>query len=320
MLDSEVPLDLNAEIAAHAAGRLAGRMRYTMPASFRWPKAITQAEYAARARAGIPQALNVETTGKSWRGGFTAGQIDGSYGLIGARECGHTRPVYYSADEGIPSTALPTLADYMRGVNAANGGRLQAFYGDAEAIDFLFAHGLISFGWQTNARSWPGDEVDNPRAALVQRTSHSLPQFPSNLYDESVVQHDDWAQSPAPRMIVPPKPVPLKIDTAPGVQSNGGKMQTKTVTLLHKGLGQYDAAWNPKLGRDPIIVGVVVQGPAPGGAHGGDFGNSPDDWWPASIGFTARAQARGGLVVLTGSIGPAVKTPPNAVSVFVTVA
>lgn len=200
VLDGVVDLDLAHLVNLHRSGQIAGVMRYVAPAAWNWPKAITAAKYAEYQRAGIPVALNFESTGRSWRGGFNAGLDDGNHALLGADEVGHPRacPILFSADEPVGGNDLDTWANYAHGVNQASGGRLQGFYVDVVGVDHLSSLHLGSIFWQPNARGWPGDSIDDPRAALVQRTSHSFPMFASNLYDESDVQHDWWGQNPIP--------------------------------------------------------------------------------------------------------------------------
>lgn len=84
---------------------------------------------------------------------------------------------------------------------------------------------------------------------------------------------------------------------------------TKT-TMIH--IGKLDdqgngwSDWNPGLGRDPIIVGLVQHGPSP-----------PDDgYWGGQAKVNLSAQQRGGAVRVTVRNG----TPGDTVSAFVTIA
>jgi hypothetical protein len=61
------------------------------------------------------------------------------------------------------------------------------------------------------------------------------------------------------------------------------------VEVPHHADGYGYAEWDPGLGRDPVVVGAVIQGPHP----------PEDGWWEAAAGATVRAQARAGKVVLT---------------------
>jgi len=86
---------------------------------------------------------------------------------------------------------------------------------------------------------------------------------------------------------------------------------TKT-TMIHVGKldggGNGYADWDPGLGRDPIIVGLVLLGPSP-----------PDDnppYWDRQKSVNLSAQPRGGRVRVTVRGGQ----PGDTVSAFVTVA
>lgn len=84
---------------------------------------------------------------------------------------------------------------------------------------------------------------------------------------------------------------------------------TKT-TMIH--IGKLDANgngwadWQPGLGRDPIIVGLVQLGPSP----------EDDGYWDGQKNVTLAAQPRGGSVRVTVRNG----TPGDTVTAFLTVA
>lgn len=84
---------------------------------------------------------------------------------------------------------------------------------------------------------------------------------------------------------------------------------TKT-TMIHVGKldpdGNGHADWQPGLGRDPIVVGLVQLGPSP-----------PDDgYWPTQAKVNLSAQPRGGAVRVTVRGG----SPGDTVTAFITVA
>ena len=175
-------------------------------------KVITLDEYNALRAAGIGVILNWESTGTSYTGGYVQGTKDGAEARRQARALGHpdTRPIYASTDSGIePQQAL---YDYQRGFNDGGGCGVQGFYGDAACADALFVRGLINWFWEANARGWPGSAVDDPRAVIIQRTTHSHPNLPANQYDESDRMQLDYGQVPAPPS--PPPPVPPAVINA----------------------------------------------------------------------------------------------------------
>lgn len=180
-----------------------GVIRYLGPPS--WPKALTSLEAVNYAFHGVPCAVNWESSGRSWRGGYSVGFSEGQRARSYARAAGvkDDRWIYQSADEDVPTFLFGLLGEYQRGFNDGGGCGPQAFYGPAGAGRYLFSRGLIVAFWQTNARAWNGNGTDSEQAALIQRTSHSFPQFPAGAYDENDVMRSDWGQTPKP---VPPKP------------------------------------------------------------------------------------------------------------------
>lgn len=84
---------------------------------------------------------------------------------------------------------------------------------------------------------------------------------------------------------------------------------TKT-TMIHVGKlddqGNGWSDWNPGLGRDPIIVGLVQLGPSP----------KDDGYWPNQSKVNLSAQPRGGAIRVVVRGG----TPGDTVTAFVTVA
>ena len=104
-------------------------------------------------------------------------------------------------------------------------------------------------------------------------------------------------------------PMPARTQTVPIPVHDFEEAATKT-TMLHCGPLDKDgngwADWQPGLGRDPVIVGLVQLGPSP-----------PDDgYWETQENVTLAAQARGGAVRVTVRNG----TPGDTVTAFVTVA
>lgn len=247
-----------------------------------WSKCITKAEYDLMLAEGIAVTLNYESDGRSWRGGYNQGVIDGRAGRFYARGTLYApddRPIIYSADEGVPHGMLEVLAEYMRGVNDGDStGHPQGFYGTALAIDYLWERGLISLAWQTNARGWEGNGPDSAHAALFQRVSHSITSIPWSSYDENDVgPFPDWGQIPAPSSAAPnaapqpPKPVPQESNVilfpgkrakgAPGPAAANLDVASKCVILYNgarlKG-DVYVPAWNLRYFPVPTKHAVIA--------------------------------------------------------------
>lgn len=190
------------------AGRLAGVMRYVGDASN--GKNITPDECHELLAANVPFGLVYETSGTDYTGGGPAGAHAGSVARANARRVGFpdSRPIYSTVDRG--DHASPLIVQYQAAYNSSGGAGPGggAFYGDGDLAAMLFAHGLIRWHWQPGARAWPGDAIDDPRAALIQRTSASFPELPRGTYDENDVFASDWGQVPAPAVhpLPPPKP------------------------------------------------------------------------------------------------------------------
>lgn len=177
-------------------------------------KVIQKPEYDSLIAAGISVVLNWESSGTSYTGGYAVGVKEGAEARRQARALGHpdSRQIIQSVDTGVYPDQ--NLYDYQRGFNDGGGCGVQGFYGDAACADALFVRGLIAVYWQANARGWPGSSVDDPRAHIIQRTSHSHANLPSNQYDESDRAGLDYAQNPAPLV---PNPVPVPKPIPPSV-------------------------------------------------------------------------------------------------------
>lgn len=260
-------------------------------------KVIQKAEYDALLAAGITVMLNWESTGRSWRNGFSAGYAEGKEARRQARALGHpdTRPVIQSIDENVDPHEIHYALDYQRGFNLGGGCGPQGCYSTALVLDAMHLAGLIIVGWQTNARGWYGNAADSQNAALLQRTSKSYPQFPENSYDESDPVRADWGQHPSPSIppiVQPPKPIQHPVHPI-----TGGKIvdltKTKTTVLplaWKGGFGLFEGVW--QTGHTVAACWATTLGPDP--RPGG-----PDSWWEGTIEGQVRAQYRGSEVIVT---------------------
>lgn len=249
----------------HASGRLAGVIRYVGSAAS--SKNITPHEFDELVMAKVPVGLVFESTGTDYTEGASAGSRDGTTARTAAHAIGFpdSRPIYSTVDRG--DRADPRLIDYQRAYNVACGHRhwLEGFYGDRELGDELFGSGLLGWYWQTNARGWPGDALDDPRAAIIQRTSKRFPELPAGAYDESDVFATDWGQYPAP---VPTKPVPPASPprTSPFPGLPGVTLFEQSCTLDEHGAAHlplpvdagHVAFWGPIATPSPEKVGRYV--------------------------------------------------------------
>lgn len=262
-------------------------------------KVIQKPEYDALIAAGISVMLNWESSGRSWRDGYGAGLREGAEARRQARALGHpdSRPIVQSMDEGVPAGMLDTAAQYQHGFNDGGGCGPQGAYGTKLVLDHLFDCGLITVGWQTNARGWEGNGPDCARASLLQRTSHSLNGLPADQYDESTIVGTDWGQHPIaiphpvpvpPKPPAPPKPPPI---VTGGSFVDPAKIKERTLTLTHVGYGLFSVKWDAGIPLKNSYVSTLGPAPAPYG---------PDQWWDWSIEGHVRSQVRGNAVIVTG--------------------
>ncbi len=260
-------------------------------------KVIGAAEYHELVAAGIGVFLVWETSGKSWTGGYSAGVTEGRAARAQARALGHPDEctIYQAVDEGVEPTS--TLADYQRGFN--DGGNaaphVQGVYGDVHVGEYLLGLNLVSKFWETNARGWPGDAIDDPRAVMVQRFAQSVPGV-SGSYDVDDVFAVDFGQNPRPHVApppAPPKPIPPITTNHPGVtmkttrvvtaplDANGdGTVDVPGVKYTDRIAATVDGLHNPpdkpvgyvrapSVAFDEVttVLRVVVEGGLPGGRY-----------------------------------------------------
>lgn len=232
-------------------------------------KAIGFAEYEAALRVGLTVFLVWESSGVSYAGGYQSGYAEGHEARRQARVLGHpdSAAIYAAIDTGAHWSAV--VMAYQRGFNDGGNCGPQGFYGDAEIGNQLLDYGLIRLFWQTNATGWPGDSVDCPRAALIQRTSHSFPNIGG--YDESDVFAVDYGQNPRPAAPLPPF-VPSPPTQHPTLYVGDLAVHLTLISGIHldrEGDGEVavaDVAWN-HVQSIVVIGGNNPNGPKPGGGR-----------------------------------------------------
>jgi hypothetical protein len=276
--------------ALKAAG-VTGVMRYIAPAVWGWPKAITPGELAGLIGAGIAVGFNFEKNPGDWRGGHGAGMVDGSSAAQAMRELrlGAEIPVFPSFDEEVMPGDFPTAVAYEQGFHE-QCGHARGAYGEGALLEAL----AVTFGWESESTSFPGNQSPTVHTVLVQHFGQQLPGLPG-AYDVNTVVKADWGQYPRPTAPVPPKPSPAPVPQTGGISFDMGTAKHAVINVSSAGqalrqfFGVYDAGG--------LVAGcqVSMHGPDP---HQADP-SSPDDYWPGSIGATPRAQARGNHVVVT---------------------
>lgn len=176
--------------------------------------------------------------------------------------------------------------------------------------------GVVLIGNYQNLRVTDA-QVDAVRwlvAHLIERKALKAGVYPTdghrNAPGAATACPGNWAMQRLPEMRVPWAPLPAPLPPPAGPTYDYEENTTKT-TMVHIGPldsnGNGWADWQPGLGRDPIIVGVVQLGPSP-----------PDDggYWLNQARVNLSAQPRGGSVRVVVRNG----TPGDTVTAWVTVA
>ena len=218
-------------------------------------KVITKAEYDGYLVAGIGIGLVWESSGTSFTGGYAAGMHEGHEARRQALALGHPdeRPVFAAYDTG--ATQSSVIHEYQRGFNDGGSCGPQGVYGDVVIGEYLLGLGLARFFWETNARGWPGDAIDDPRACMVQRYVEVVPGI-SGSYDVDDVFAVDFGQNPRP--VVKPTP-PMQ---SPPIDI-GDNVQLTTISGIHldaNGNGEIAVAG---IAESRIAAVVIVGGSDP---------------------------------------------------------
>jgi hypothetical protein len=151
-------------------------------------KNLSRAEAVRLSKAGIDLVVVWETTADRARQGYSAGLTDAKAAWQQAKATGmpDRRPIYFAVDfDG----AGPEVADYFRGAAAYLGVSRTGVYAGIRVVNYLFAHGLVAFAWQTYA--WSGGQW-NGRAQL--RQVHNGVRVGGVDSDEDVSVADDFGQ------------------------------------------------------------------------------------------------------------------------------
>ena len=144
------------------------------------PKNLTAAEAQRLSAGGIDIVVVAEWDIRTWMGGYPAGKAGAATAHAQAVSCGMPvdRPIYFAVDDdatlGGPPTSPQALAqmnalrNYLQGAADALGGwQRVGCYASYFALDWLFTHTPLAYGWNTLAwsyRNW------HPKAQLRQET------------------------------------------------------------------------------------------------------------------------------------------------------
>jgi hypothetical protein len=248
-------------------------------------KVIKKPEYDALIAGGVGVFLVWEASATTaLAAGYAGGYTHGREARRQARGLGHPddRWIYQAVDTGAEPSAA--IRSYQQGFNDGGNVDVQGVYGDVDiGHDLLDAH-LVRAFWQTNARGWPGDRVDSPRAALIQRYREVVPGI-SGAYDVNDVIAADFGQNPKP--VAPAPPTPVKPPTSTTTDHGDAPVKTTDIKPVHldvKGDGNVPAP-------PGNIIGLLVVG-----------GSDPNESKRYDARPAATLSADGKYIVLIGGV------------------
>lgn len=153
-------------------------------------KVIRKDEYDSLSHGGVGIALIWETGETAHLGGYEAGRAHGREARWMADELRHNGVLCAAIDTDISPTEIELVLEYVRGFrDGAHPGGTCSVYGTAYVIDKCVDHGIVEYGYQTNARGWYDNKRVSKHAALLQH----LPV--DGKYDPNDVLQDYWGQS-----------------------------------------------------------------------------------------------------------------------------
>lgn len=136
--------------------------------------------------------------------GRAAGRHDAEWALARARECGvEPRAIYFAVDfDTVSAAQWAAVREYMLGAGEVLGLERIGTYGEYDLLDYLFARGAITWGWQTYAWSIGhnhDDQPRHPRAHLFQRIQRANVGGIDCDVNDVLAKSGDYGQTPAPQ-------------------------------------------------------------------------------------------------------------------------
>lgn len=170
-------------------------MRYVVPSI---PgKMITRQEITNAHAAGIDVGFIYETTGTTWQGGYIAGVTDANAARTALASIGAPSgtTVYHAVDSQVPDAELPTVLDWLNGLEHAQPPYFPGIYGQYSVMEAVAAHAAHIQLWQTDAWS---NGATFPFLDLYQSGTAGINGI---QVDRDAAYTDDfgqWAASPPP--------------------------------------------------------------------------------------------------------------------------
>lgn len=170
-------------------------MRYVVPSI---PgKMITRQEITNAHAAGVDVGFIYETTGTTWQGGYIAGVDDANAARTALASIGAPSgiTVFHAVDSQVPDSELPTVLDWLNGLEHAHPPWYPGIYGQYSVMTAVAGHAPHIPLWQTTA--WSAGRVF-PALDLYQFGTSGVNGI---QVDRDIAFTDDfgqWSASPPP--------------------------------------------------------------------------------------------------------------------------
>lgn len=151
-------------------------------------KALTTAELTHLKSVGLSVVLTFENSANRAMAGYVAGVADAhdANTLMRRLAISTQQAVYFAVDWDVQPHELPTVLEYVRGLNSVRGVNATGIYGGINVISYLLDNKAIGFAWQTYA--WSAGRWD-PRNNIEQY-HNGVTQYGGNVdLDRSMTPH-----------------------------------------------------------------------------------------------------------------------------------
>jgi len=161
-------------------------------------KNLSKSEAQAIQGAGLGLCSNWENSAGDAKGGYNAGVEYAREADKQHKACGGPpeAPIYFSVDWDASSSEISgPVSDYFRGIASVVGLARTGAYGSYACIDYLFDHGLITYGWQTYA--WSNGKWDSRAHIRQYSNNHEMCSGTVDYNQAMTDQYGQWgAQQP----------------------------------------------------------------------------------------------------------------------------
>lgn len=136
-------------------------------------KCVTRAEINSAFVSGVDIGLVYETTGATWRGGYTQGVIDAHSMKTALDTLGAPYSVagYHAVDEQVRQDMTHVCLDWVRGLRTGMEPYRTGVYGQASIMNAIHNEYPDVFLWQTpawsNGQTWPFNDLEQELQSTV---------------------------------------------------------------------------------------------------------------------------------------------------------